>query len=70
MRGEVNEEMKELLEFVRKEQISLLYTTHTHSWLTHTPCMAAWFAYSTRIFSVTEFWRTTHPTGNAHHSVT
>ena len=36
MRGEVNEEMNELLEFVRKEQISLLYTTHTHSWLTHT----------------------------------
>ena len=36
MRGEVNEEMNELLEIVRKEQISLFYTTHTHSWLTHT----------------------------------
>lgn len=43
MRQEVKEEMNELLEFVRKEQISLLYTTHPHSWLTHVR-MAAWFA--------------------------
>lgn len=33
---EVHEEMNALLEFVRKEQISMLYTIHPHSWLTHT----------------------------------